>query len=335
MIINRAIFVESTISQDEIQPFLNATDVILPSIKRGQLIELHSNFPFLEEVIIVDGVFEQSPSITHKEILWLLSKKVNIVGIASMGAMRAYELRNHGVKGHGWVYEQYLNGHIDGDDEVAVSYDPTDPSNTKTLAMVNFRKSLLNKQNSHWIDLIKSIHFKERTWQVLSKHISDSLLKEMREVYVDVKKEDLLAYIKYKPDLFDNSQLDFTSNAYFNRMRISHSGRSLTECLKKKINNLRIQEHNHDYKIQNNCLYICNFLLLPHSCAAKIASLLSSVDGVNCNSKKIKNICIMVKDEFKIRCQYDLYDLLKSRNIPIMHAYHLFHDLTKLIDILI
>src|SRR4051794_9083188 len=61
-------------------------------------------------IAIIDGYFENEPAVWHKEILHALSQGVPVLGAASMGALRAAELRVFGMVGVGWVYEQYATG---------------------------------------------------------------------------------------------------------------------------------------------------------------------------------------------------------------------------------
>lgn len=79
-----------------------------------------------EAIILIDGVFERGPSVWHKEIMWALSKGVAVIGAASMGALRAAELDQHGMLGCGDIYTGYASGELTDDDEVAVTHAPQD-----------------------------------------------------------------------------------------------------------------------------------------------------------------------------------------------------------------
>ena len=59
---------------------------------------------------LVDGVFETSPSVWHKEILFALSRGIRLFGAASMGALRAAECHHFGMEGLGRIFEQYKSG---------------------------------------------------------------------------------------------------------------------------------------------------------------------------------------------------------------------------------
>jgi TfuA protein len=105
-----------------------------PPIKRGDLPEQHDG-----AVVIIDGEFAQSLSVSPNEILRLVDGGTRVVGAASMGALRAAELYRYGMEGCGWIFEQYRSGRIDGDDEVAVTYSPEDLK-PLTVPLVNVRR---------------------------------------------------------------------------------------------------------------------------------------------------------------------------------------------------
>ena len=47
--------------------------------------------------VIVDGSFQWTPAVWHKEILWAMGRGVHVFGAASMGALRAAELDGFGL----------------------------------------------------------------------------------------------------------------------------------------------------------------------------------------------------------------------------------------------
>ncbi len=92
---------------------------------------------------IIDGYFEGVLSVWHKEILWAISEGVQVVGGASMGALRAAELAAFGMRGVGRIFADYRDGKLQDDDEVAVLHGPPE-LDFKPLceAMVNIRATL-------------------------------------------------------------------------------------------------------------------------------------------------------------------------------------------------
>lgn len=83
---------------------------------------------------IIDGYFQDVPSVWHKEILWALDQDIPVYGAASMGALRAAELERYGMNGVGRIFEGFRNGvyppyddeAFEDDDEVAVIHGPAE-----------------------------------------------------------------------------------------------------------------------------------------------------------------------------------------------------------------
>jgi TfuA protein len=105
-----------------------------PPIRRGDLEAVERGRP----VVILDGEFDQSLSVSPKEILRCLEAGSVVLGASSMGALRAAELAPLGMIGVGRIFELYRTGQIDGDDEVAVSYCPL-TMQAHTIPLVNIR----------------------------------------------------------------------------------------------------------------------------------------------------------------------------------------------------
>lgn len=333
MIINRAVFIESTISHEEMKPFLYATDLLLPSIKRGQLLDLYSMYPSIKEVIVVDGVFEQYPSITHKEIMWLISKGVQVIGIGSIGALRAYELRNNGMNGYGWVYEQLLNGLIDGDDEVAVAYDPIDPANSKTLAMVNFRKIVVDNEGlTKYLSFIKQIHFRERTWKTLANYLPNNILTKLTEAYVDIKKEDVIQYINSSKQVQNKSENQFVSNVYFNTMQIGQFEPTVLEFIKLRLQKVQGNENSNNAPREEDYKDVCKFLELPPEFSNQIALVLDKLAGIKLSPSKIKTFTVKLQSELNFSSPQAILKMLLKFEIPTTKVKVLFENLTKLFD---
>jgi hypothetical protein len=91
---------------------------IRPPVRHGDLLRLDAQAG--DVVLIIDGLFLQTASVRHREIMYLLGREVTVAGSSSMGALRAAELWRFGMRGYGEVFRLYRDGEIDGDDEVAV-----------------------------------------------------------------------------------------------------------------------------------------------------------------------------------------------------------------------
>ena len=107
-------------------------DYRLP-VKRGDLPQWYDG-----SVVIIDGEFGQNLSVSPHEILRLLDQGTTVSGASSMGALRAAELHPFGMKGYGWIFQQYVSGRIIADDEVALQYSPLD-LRPVTVPLVNVR----------------------------------------------------------------------------------------------------------------------------------------------------------------------------------------------------
>jgi hypothetical protein len=116
--------------------YLSAT--FLPPAQQGDILRLLERKP--TAIGIVDGYFGVVPAVWHKEILLALEAGVAVFGAASMGALRAAELHRFGMVGVGTIFEWYRDGHIVGDDEVAIYHAPAELNYLSlTDALVNIR----------------------------------------------------------------------------------------------------------------------------------------------------------------------------------------------------
>lgn len=186
-----AVFLETSLSVEEGKNILTEADFLGPA-KKGSIIEAYHNGYNL--IILIDGSFDWTPSVWHKEILYCLENGVGIVGGASMGALRAVELRNEGMHGIGVIYEMFEKNIIDGDDEVAVL------NNQDTLAMVNIRYTVSNfpeEIKSEIISKTKNIFYKHRTWQEIKNHLNEIHFKLLKENYCDLKREDAIRVLEF------------------------------------------------------------------------------------------------------------------------------------------
>ena len=123
---------------------------------------------------LIDGRFETTASVWHKEILWSLSRGISIFGASSMGALRAAETWQFGMQGVGAVYRLYRSGVLRDDDEVAILHGPSELGSIPiTEAMVNIRFTLRAARRRGVIAasaedemsrIAKSLYYKERTY---------------------------------------------------------------------------------------------------------------------------------------------------------------------------
>lgn len=166
-------------------------------------------------ICIVDGYFGNIPSVWHKEILYALAEGVEVIGAASMGALRAAELWPFGMVGFGRVFRLFRSGRWTDDDEVAVIHAEEELSFCPVSdAMANIRFTLRRLRRIGHIDTdtekdlvarMKARHFSLRTRdefarqsaQVLGARGAKRLQQAYEREYVDVKKQDALALLAF------------------------------------------------------------------------------------------------------------------------------------------
>ena len=94
-----------------------------------------------------------------------------------MGALRAAELEEFGMRGVGWVFEAFRDGLLEDDDEVAVAQRTSEAGfQAASDAMVNIRRTLCAAQKAGVIDadlhtrlvaLIKAMYYPSRSYGML------------------------------------------------------------------------------------------------------------------------------------------------------------------------
>jgi hypothetical protein len=146
-----------------------------PPVRQGEVYEAALTRPAI--IGIIDGYFEVTPTVWHKEILWAMAQGIHVYGSASIGALRAAELHPFGMNGVGRIFEAYRDGILSDDDEVAVLHGPEElgyPAVTE--AMVNIRATLDRATAEGVLDgwlvaqlteLGKALFYKACTWDAI------------------------------------------------------------------------------------------------------------------------------------------------------------------------
>lgn len=208
------IYTGLSVDFNDAKEILNENVVYKPPIKRGDIDEALKENPDI--IGIIDGVFHQSPAVAHKEILKAMDNGVKVIGSSSMGALRASELDSLGMIGIGYVYEQYRDGKITSDDDVAVSLDK-DTLEAISVPLVNmeyvFRNAekeniITESEKEELLKIAKEIYYPKRLYStVLNKSSLDNNKKDVLIDFIakskDIKKEDGLKLIKYIKKLIE------------------------------------------------------------------------------------------------------------------------------------
>lgn len=166
-----------------------------------------------QRIGLADGYFGNVPSVWHKEVLYALTRGVEVFGAASMGALRAAELAPYGMVGAGTIYRWYSAGALVDDEEVCLIHGPAEwHFRPLSLPTVNVRYALRRLRRAGTIDraferaaisAIKTIHFTQRSTEQVEAVLED-LCRESRtkysvcsyrEAYADLKVQDYAAMI--------------------------------------------------------------------------------------------------------------------------------------------
>ena len=144
---------------------------VRPPARRGDIAAAAAARP--PAIALVDGVFETTPSVWHKEILHVLAQGITVFGAASLGALRAAELWQYGMVGIGKVFEAYRDGRQTRDDAVMVLHAPAALSyRPLTVALVDIEATLALADLDPGDRLglgraAAATWFKERSWEVV------------------------------------------------------------------------------------------------------------------------------------------------------------------------
>jgi hypothetical protein len=189
-------------------PYPPCVDLRAPA-QRGDLSLLTSES--CNAVVLLDGTFFHKPAPTHRDILRLLQSGVLTVGAASMGALRAAELRDYGMVGVGVVYQAVLAGVVTDDSELAVGFSPYDFAAT-TIPLINVRRLLaLACQEGldafdalQAFDIARQMYFLTRTrellqrsWSRLPGRAGHQLTQLLADERMDLKRSDANLAIEY------------------------------------------------------------------------------------------------------------------------------------------
>jgi hypothetical protein len=165
-------------------------------------------------IALIDGSFEWSMSVWHKEILWALSNAVHVFGAASIGALRAAELAPFGMVGVGVVFEAFRDGALTADDEVAVVHEPGGRYTQPCVAMVDIRATVAKAVRAGVIGtstadavvrVAKSSFYPSRTYArilvLAAEHVDALELQRLRDWLptnrVEQKRLDAIALLEH------------------------------------------------------------------------------------------------------------------------------------------
>ncbi|MGI8879740.1 MAG: TfuA-like protein [Jatrophihabitans sp.] len=183
---------------------------VRPPIRRGDLPAAVAAGVGL--VGIVDGEFYQRLAVSPKEILAALQAGCQVIGGASMGALRAAELWPHGMSGAGQIYAWFRGGQVTRDDDVAVSYShDEDDYRLLTVPWVNVKWLMQVAGAEGWLgtperrrvgQAARAIHWEVRTWSQVCRRArlteaqTRTVLRQAADPNHDRKRLDALGTVE-------------------------------------------------------------------------------------------------------------------------------------------
>jgi hypothetical protein len=183
-----------------------------PPVRQGDVYRAAQSLPAL--IGIIDGNFETVATVWHKEILWAMTRGIHVYGAASIGALRAAELADFGMKGVGAIFHQFYTGALADDDELAIMHGPKELEYIQlTEAMINVRATIAEALTlgiiarpiaTALLGIAKSLFYKDRTYEAIlnaatSQGVSRDALRPfagwLPNGQIDQKRLDALAMI--------------------------------------------------------------------------------------------------------------------------------------------
>lgn len=191
---SKHVFIGPSIGTLKYTAFADKGFTVHPPVQRGD-VEKITKDEKPDLIVLIDGYFENCLAVGHAEIRRALEAGCKVIGLSSMGAIRAFEMRNLGMLGYGSVYARFLQSEDFQDDEVSLLHAPFHPFSPLTEPLVHIREAM---QNLHELDAIsatsrdmvisdlKGIWFGVRTinrWRAsISEHCDRLALLQLDEI---------------------------------------------------------------------------------------------------------------------------------------------------------
>ncbi len=249
---NVIVFVGPSLDMHTASSLMKAT--FLPPCKMGDIYRACLNKP--RAIIIIDGYFENTPAVWHKEILYALNQGIHVYGGSSMGALRAAELYQFGMIGAGEIFDNFASGTFEDDDEVAVIHSPVEQGFTcQSQAMVNIRfgikgaieKNILSSATGETlIQYAKKLLYPDRSWPTLfmaanklgiSMNELDKFKLYIETVQPDQKRDDAITTIKLCVRELEEGKPEHVPNFIFEDTFFWDNLRAECHSIDKKIQN--------------------------------------------------------------------------------------------------
>ena len=183
---------------------LPAGVVSLPPAKRGDIAKLVEENP-PSVIVLVDGLFHQNPSVGHRELISAIDEGWVVWGLSSIGAIRARELLQYGMKGFGRVFRMFTQIEDFRDDEVALLHEPGPPYRRLSEPLVNIRDwlcelseegTISQEQSAKVIASLSNRWFGDRSLEIVSREVAEIIKVGRDQVFVRLRRDIEMHRIK-------------------------------------------------------------------------------------------------------------------------------------------
>lgn len=157
---------------------------LMPPVRRGDVQRQVETAQRPGVFLICDGAFQNVPAVSHAELVQALDEGWQVWGVSSIGAIRAHEMRDHGMRGFGEVHAMFARFEDFTDDELCLLHFPEAPWFPVSEALVNVRFALesqgtaLGMQASavrRLIDELRRLWFGDRTSERIRSLMTGSI----------------------------------------------------------------------------------------------------------------------------------------------------------------
>lgn len=229
------VFAGPTIGETEIKRYLPEACIHAP-VQNGDIARVLRLQP--ARLLIIDGYYENTAAVWHKEILLALQLGIEVVGCASLGALRAAELDRFGMSGIGDIYRDYHQQVLTDDDEVAVLHlDAQHHYQEMNEPMVNIRASLRHacqqkiiNENEEFIIVqqAKKLFYPQRHYPVILANAEQILHRSLHDLNqwlttnkINQKHRDAQTALQWAashPPQKQNPQFELQDTVYLKRL---------------------------------------------------------------------------------------------------------------------
>lgn len=187
-----------------------------PPAKRGDVARFVSGQRTPGVLVIVDGLFHHTLAVGHAEIREAMDRGWRVWGLSSIGAIRAREMRELGMRGFGRVYERFVNEADFQDDEVALLHEPTAPYRALSDPLLHVRAAVdyaveqgIVGERAGWVVVqeMKARWYGERTLRKAIDGLANQVRRQTEAIWLDLgdlhrfemKTADLERFVEERP----------------------------------------------------------------------------------------------------------------------------------------